>query len=300
MKMNSGRPGVDWDGAKEYARRAGIVGLGWGPADVPGDSPLEFVLDAIEREPGWAPTGPRMVRRLASDVHEKDLVWTRDRLGRYWLGRIEGPWRFDGRDEAYSWDLNNVRPCRWLAEPLRDFEIPGSVVRNFAGTGESLRRIKQQAATRITEMLWHRSTDPNWPWPALAPDEVITDLMDPIDVEDLVLLWLQAEGWLLLPSSRMHDTPVYEAALRHHDDGRLGVVSLKSGASSPVPIRALREAAQDAAAFAYSTHDAYTDPPADHGVVQIDRRTLVDFMAKRPELLPPRVTQWLRRPGPAA
>ena len=29
-KMNSGNDDVDWDGTKEYARRKGVVGVGWG------------------------------------------------------------------------------------------------------------------------------------------------------------------------------------------------------------------------------------------------------------------------------
>lgn len=47
----------------------------------------------------------------------------------------------------------------------------------------------------------------------------MTDLFDPIDVEDLVLLYLKHQGWLLIPSTRQHDTPVYEAAFRHTETG---------------------------------------------------------------------------------
>ncbi len=42
----------------------------------------------------------------------------------------------------------------------------------------------------------------------------MVDLFEPEDVEDLVLLWLQQQGWLLIPSSRKHDTPMYEARIR--------------------------------------------------------------------------------------
>lgn len=37
IKLNSGRPEVDWDEAKAYCRRVGIVGLGWGRPDVLAD-----------------------------------------------------------------------------------------------------------------------------------------------------------------------------------------------------------------------------------------------------------------------
>ena len=294
IKLNSGRPGVDWDAAKEYCRGARIVGLGWGPDGLPDGAELATVLEAVERIPGWAPTGPKMIRRLAEQVADGDLVWTRDRLGNYWLGRIQGGWRFDASPDAYRWDLNNVRRCDWLASPLRDYEVPGAVVRNFAGTGESLRRIKQDAARRVTEMLWARGTGEAAPGTSFAPREVLRELMDPVDVEDLVLLWLQAQGWLLLPSSRMHDTPLYEAALRHRADGRIAVVSVKSGESAPVPVRELRAAVPDAVAFAFSTHSRFTEPPESYGVVAVETHALEAFMEDRPELLPPRIAQWLR------
>ena len=82
------------------------------------------------------------------------------------------------------------------------------MVTSFTGVGQTLRRIgNYPAAIRATELLWKRESDPNALIPPFGPAEVMTDLLDPIDVEDLVLLYLQAQGWLLIPSSRMHDTP---------------------------------------------------------------------------------------------
>jgi hypothetical protein len=297
IKMNSGRPGVDWDAAKEHARDRGVVGVGWGPSGVPDGAPIDNVLAAVEATKGWSPTGPRMIRRLAEHVAIGDLIWTRDGLGGYWLGRVEGPWRFDASPDAYVWDLNNVRDCRWAPEPFRDYDIPGAVVRNFVGTGDTLRRILQRTACRVTEMLWDRVKDPCVPSPVFTATEALADLMDPTDVEDVVLLWLQAQGWLLLPSSRMRDTPVYEAAFRHLDDGALAVLSVKSGDSAPVPVEQLRAAAGEARAFAFSTHKRFTTTPAAYDITEISTENLADFMARRPELLPPRVARWLQRPG---
>lgn len=295
IKLNSGRPGVDWDGAKAYCRQQGIVGVGWGRPEVLADgATLDEVIAAVEQMPDWLPTGPKIVRRLAEQMHDGDLVWTRDRAGGYWLGRVGEPYRYDGTPAALAWDVNNQRPCQWLAEAFRDFEIPGAVVRNFAGTGETLRRIKEPAAVRVTEMLWERETGSSNSWTPMEAEKVISGLLDPIDVEDLVLLHLQADGWLLLPSSRMHDTPMYEAALRRLD-GQLAVVSVKSGPSAPVPIPELAAAAAEggAHAFAYSTHHNYSASPAEHGVVEITRAQLVQLMTEQPQILPPRITQWL-------
>lgn len=250
VKINSQRPDLkgdsaNWDAAKTYCRQARVVGVGWGRPDVLCDgAPLEEVLAAVAEIPRWNPTGPRAIGRLANEVQDGDLVWTRDRSGGYFLGLVDGGWRYDGSDEAELWDLNNVRPCTWLDKPLRDYEVPGAVVRNFTGPGETLRRVPSEAAAKVTKMIYERESNPSHPPSPTDPEEIISELLDPIDVEDIVLLSLQADGWLLLPSSRMQDTPLYEAALRNRD-GRLAVVAVKSGANNVVPVRELVDAADE-------------------------------------------------------
>jgi len=233
------------------------------------------------------------ITRLASEVKEGDLMWTRDSLGQYWLGQITGSWRYDKSPESVRLDLYNVRPCRWLEKPFRDYDVPGAVVTSFIGATQALRRIGDHpAAIRVIEMLWARESDPTAVIPPVAPEQAMVDLFEPEDVEDLVLLWLQQQGWLLIPSSRKHDTPMYEAALRH-PTGELAVVSVKSGHSNPVPIPELAEAAGAARAYAYSTHDKYTAPPGDYDVIAIEHDELITFMSEHSELLPPRVARWL-------
>jgi hypothetical protein len=168
------------------------------------------------------------------------------------------------------------------------------VVTSFTGFGQTLRRLGDHpAAVRVTEMLWAQESDPALTVPPMAPEQAMADLFEPADVEDLVLLYLQQQGWLLIPSSRKHDTPMYEAALRHPGTGKLAVVSVKSGRTNPVPIPALAKAAGNAQAYAYSTHQKYTATPGKHGVIAIEHDQLITFMKEHPELLSPRVARWL-------
>ncbi|MGH2740931.1 MAG: hypothetical protein ACREX8_01220 [Gammaproteobacteria bacterium] len=97
------------DGAREYCRLAGAVGVGWGRPYITasGGAALVDVLGEIYSKDGWK-AGGDTVRRLAEDAAEGDLVWTRDSTGAYWLGQINGPWRFDASEEATRWDLNSA------------------------------------------------------------------------------------------------------------------------------------------------------------------------------------------------
>lgn len=286
------------DQARAYCRRAGVVGIGWGrwTLTVPDRAPLKDVLAEIGGIEGWK-AGGHTVRRLAVDAERGDLVWNRDSSGAYWLGRITGPWSFDGSAEASKWDLNNVRDCEWLAQSYRDWEVPGAVVRSFTGPGSSFSRVApdERGGWRVTELIWQQTKDPKAESPALDPEEVITDLLDPTDAEDLALLYLQSLGWLLLPSSRMNDTPLYEAALKHIDDGRLAVVSVKSGGKNKVPVSAVVDAVEEQGAevFVFSTHESFDGDPEQLGATKISKAEIAEFMTARPELLPPRITHWI-------
>lgn len=149
----------------------------------------------------------------------------------------------------------------------------------------------------MTEMIYAAATDPAAPLQPTDPKKVLTDLLDSTDVEDVVLLRLQTDGWLLLPSSRMNDTPLYEAALRHRDDGRLAVVAVKSGAGNQVPVQDLMSEADGAEVFVYSTHGSYTSPPTAAGATEVTHAELIDFLGRHPELLPPRIKRWLKPSG---
>jgi hypothetical protein len=55
---------------------------------------LDTVLRAWRQLPAGK-GGADIIARLANQVQEGDLMWTRDRLGRYWLCQITDPWRYD-------------------------------------------------------------------------------------------------------------------------------------------------------------------------------------------------------------
>lgn len=286
------------DQARAFCRRAGVVGIGWGrwTLKVPGGAPLEDVLAEIKGIEGWR-AGGATVRRLAEHAKCGDFVWNRDSSGAYWLGRITGPWRFDGSAEASKWDLNNVRDCEWLHRSYRDWEVPGAVVRSFTGRASSFCRVApdERGGWRVTELIWEQTKDPTAEPPTFDPEEIITDLLDPRDAEDVALLYLQSRGWLLLPSSRMNDTPLYEAALKHIEDGRLAVVAVKSGRQNAVPVSDVTDAVADKGAevFVFSTHESFAGDPEELGATKISRAEIVEFMSSRPDLLPPRIARWI-------
>lgn len=93
----------------------------------------------------------------------------------------------------------------------------------------------------------------------------------------------------------MNDTPLYEAALKHIDDGRLAVLAVKSGGQNRIPVSAVVAEVADRAAevFVFSTHERFEGDPQELGATVIFGAEVSEFMSARSELLPPRIARWI-------
>lgn len=115
----------------EYGLAHGVVGIG----AVHGDK------------------GARMLHRFAT-LPDGVFVWTRDRSGRYHLGRIAGPMREERSAAAKAVGIRHVRPAVWLDRAFGEQEVPAAVAQTFARGGRNFQRTHDADAERVTEVLW--------------------------------------------------------------------------------------------------------------------------------------------------
>jgi hypothetical protein len=120
-----------------------VVGVGGRLDSAPAD--LAEALEQVADRHG--PRTADRLRRFAAET-EGTLAWTRSADGRLWLGRVEGPWHFDASPEAADLDLQHVRSCRWLDDPVPPVDVPDAVLAAFARGGRNLQRIRQQGVGR--------------------------------------------------------------------------------------------------------------------------------------------------------
>ena len=113
----------------EFGLREGLVGIGGGDE--------------------------RRAQRFAG-VPEGSFVWTRDRAGDYWLGRIAGPCR----DDVNPAGLAHVRPADWLPRPFGEDAVPPAVAATFARGGPNFQRTHDAGAERRTAELWRDHSPP--------------------------------------------------------------------------------------------------------------------------------------------
>lgn len=116
----------------------------------------------------------------------------------------------------------------------------------------------------------------------------IFDLFSDIDIEDVVLVYLQHEHkYLLIPSSRRTDTPFYEYLLKS-SDGDEAVVQVKSGniILDPATYR-------DFPSKVFLFSPAGYQPASTSNVTAISRDEIEVFMQNHRNLLPKAIQLWL-------
>lgn len=98
----------------------------------------------------------RLARRIArfADAPDGALVWTRDPEGLFWLGRVDGPYRYDNTSAARAVDLVHVRPCRWSSAPFLEPQVPSAVLATYRRGGRNFQQTHDSAVGRESLRLW--------------------------------------------------------------------------------------------------------------------------------------------------
>jgi hypothetical protein len=215
---------ADCVGRCEFCLDSGLAGMGWG-----------VHLDTDR--PAWADYRSKCVqeygkivsaaRLLAEDCAVNDLVWTRTASDRYWLGRITGPWEYRNGGAYESFDIHNVRECCWIE--VGDLcSVPG-VVRNSFGRG-TYKRINQAAEWYSIDIYNASARADGYRYFVPTAPMDLFSLVDPIDCEDIIAVWLQAADWVLHPSTCKKSTKRFEFTLVNRNTRRMAAVQVKQGA----------------------------------------------------------------------
>lgn len=280
----------------EHCLRKGIIGIGWGIHELPRGSTADEVADFIETcgWDGWTKRGADTVRRFAHQVEKGDFVWTRHTNGKYLLCQVTGDYRYDISAASKKVDVHQTRKVDWAPAELNDLDVPGGVVRSFIGQGSSFSRIHDEATNKLTPYLWKKLHDRPLPDLDVSAEYVLTKILDPFDVEDLIYMWLQVErGYIALPRTQQKSTPAYEWTMVHRERGNKGIVQVKTG-NDRVDLSAVRAARDDDSTetFAYATCGLGADDDPSLVTEVIETAELTGFAKEYASLLPERLKLW--------
>ena len=276
---------------REYCLKNNILGVGWGIHDQNGGPPRNFdhycqigqKYYADDGDSGWWVA----INAVGKRVQEGDLCWTRDWNGAYYIGEVVGPWQYLHDEEAVNHDIHNVRPCDWRRVGLLD-SVPGAVERSF-GPARTIQRVNDEAAEAYSRYVYARLTGRLIDCSVASDKFELFGLLSPLDHEDLAALYLQAEGYLLVPSTVKSTTAAYEWVMLHKKSGEKAVIQVKSG-NARVDLSALSDIRCHV--FLAIADGMITDniPP---NVTVLDRGCLLDFALENRSLLPDRILHYM-------
>ena len=266
-----------------------VLGLGWGPKYLDIGEPSSFDEYYEAAEATWSRGELRSVRAF-HEAATGSLVWFRDLTGNYYLAKLISEWRPLIGPVADRLDLGNVRDVQILTVGS-EANVPGGVLRAYAAPRQqTFCNVKDPGARAYSRLIGSERLGTDAPDLDLSAADVLTSLLSPADVEDLVATYLQDVcGYVLLRARQSRSTAVYEYALRHPSDGHIAVVQVKTGHQS-VPIETLDSNTAD-------RWYVYTDAPQElpHFVTRIERKDLLAYMSGHAQSLPPVVETWMRR-----
>jgi len=168
------------------------------------------------------------VRYIRNHVRAGHLVWTRDGAARYYLARVSSSWEYftTPKGEAADIDIGNVFRCEMrLVETAM---VPGKVVACFRPR-RAFQRICDESALTASQFIWNELSGREvYPLDASKAADPFA-LLDSEELEDVVFLYLQVNGWYIVPNSRKRDTMSFEYLAVHPGTSESAYTQVKSG-----------------------------------------------------------------------
>jgi len=279
----SAQPGVD---PRKFCLSGGFLGVGWPVGDV---ASIEWrayekrAKAAYPNDSGWW----RALNAIRNRMEQDDLCWTRDTTGRYYLGRITGPWKYVGRKENLAADVVNLRPCDWVSVGAVD-AVPGKVVNSFVPS-RTVQAVDDEAVQLYSAYFYnaHSKSGFLYDLPSVKPN--LFSLLSSEDCEDLVALYMQIKGYVLLASTCKRSTSAYEFVMRHRDTGEHAAAQVKNG---KIDLRVEDYASFPGKMFLFTSKGRYV------GMVPSNVSCIADdemrrFVSEHKAILPDRTKVWV-------
>ena len=175
------------------------------------------------------------IKRLAEQVKADDLIWIRNKEGKYYIARVteNSKWIFNTSDDAIDHDAcNQLTEIYWKEVNSQSDEscVPGAVSTSFI-MGSSFQRINKSGIEDYSKLLYNNITKTNhYDIKLELTEKNFYSLLSTDDCEDLLYFWLYKEhGYICVPSSNKNSTPNYECVLINPKDGKHIYIQVKKG-----------------------------------------------------------------------
>ncbi|WP_439028074.1 hypothetical protein [Haloarchaeobius sp. DT45] len=263
MKLQPGAAEAGTD-PFEFCKQEGVVGVGWGLDRRQFDTLDEVIENHREirerrieqgKEAGRVLQDGRLnaaLRHVLENMEPGDFVWVNEK-NKFALCKIESDWAVSSNlsDEEFERfhkrDIQNFRHVDWVDIPYS--LVPGYVRRKFSRPFGTLKRMNtgidedsKQVILALHsqgELASDRSLDREQIAKKLATHEPerVFNILGSDETEDIVISYLQSEGWRIIKSSTSSSQADIECEMRkeRHGQSVAGYLQVKTGDASLDP-----------------------------------------------------------------
>lgn len=270
-----------------YCLQEKVLGVGWPTyLDQGAATWQEYETEASEHHEDLS-----RVRYLKDNVRKDDLLWTRCAAGGYYLAKVISEWEYLTSARALEADIVNVVRCEILKVPSID-AVPGKVVACFRPT-RAIQRIASERMDLYSRQLWnHLSGEAYFPTSRIDDGNVFP-FLGAEETEDLVFIYLQTRGWIVIPNSRKADTMNFEFYLIHRESRERAIVQIKTGNTG---LNADDWTGRNERVFLFQSNSLYSGM-AHPSIHCISPSEIQDFMVRNREFLPASTVFWMDHVG---
>lgn len=269
----------------DYCLKESVLGLGWQTESQNNNASWEeYETEAAEI---YGSGELSRVRYLKNNIKTDDIIWTRDTEGNYYLGKVVSGWEYFSNPDAQDADIVNVVRCDLKKVPSVD-DVPGKVVACFRPS-KTVQAIRDETASNYSKYLWNKLIGEEFYSLSKENYKNVYSFLGSEETEDVIFIYLQMQGWVVIPNSRKGDTMSYEFYLVNRETKEKAIVQVKTGLTplSPKDWKSWKEKV-----FLFQASGVYSGS-SDGNVVCLTPNEIESFMYANKEMLPSNISHWL-------
>jgi hypothetical protein len=260
-----------------YCLRNGLLGVGWRTKSQRNTKNWdEYFHEASQKHDNL-----QICKYIKKWVSEGDLVWTRDVEGQYYIVRVMSGWEYWTSPEAVERDIDVANIFRCVFQRVDIDAVPGKVVACFRAS-KTIQKIADDKAREYSKHLWNTLSNEQVYQINKSAYSDIFMMLDDEETEDLFFLYLQSQGWYVLPNSRKGDTMSFEYLAVNPSNGEKALSQVKTG---KVALNRDDYIHYPHKIFLFQSNGRYTGSGAEN-VVCVSREELLKFLDKAITWLP--------------
>lgn len=264
--------------AFNYCLQNGVIGMGWQVNSINVSSWDEYYKKATL---DYGENGFNNVKYLKNNLKNNDIVWCRIESD-YYLALVTSEWKYCNTKEGCAVDIVNIVEADIKKVPSIDL-VPGKVIASFR-PNRTIQAIADSLIKEYSKYLWNKLSSINFFEISIPKNsQNIFSMLDSEDAEDILAIYLQLNGWIVIPNSRKADTMSYEFYLINKISKEIAFTQVKTGTT---PLNPLDNEWKGKTVFLFQSENIYTNLSNSNKIVCLNPKTIEKFIDENNEFFP--------------